>query len=256
MVLAILQARFSSTRLPGKVLKLILDKPMLLHQIERIQRAERIDRFILATSTDPADDAIETMCRENNITLFRGSLGDVLDRFYQAAKPLMPDHVVRLTGDCPLTDHRLIDEIISFHLKGKYDYSSNTLDPMYPDGLDIEIARFPCLEAAWQEAVLPSHREHVMPFIYQQPARFMLGSFNAQQNLSAYRWTVDEPEDFALVTKIYEALYPQNQDFTTNDILDFLQNNPSIGALNARFVRNEGYQKSLTEDQRILEKQG
>lgn len=256
MVLAIIQARFSSTRLPGKVLKPILGKPMLLLQIERIKRSARMDRLILATSTDPTDDPIERLCSENDVACFRGSLNDVLDRFYQAVRPIRPDHVVRLTGDCPLTDHRLIDEIITFHLQGKYDYTSNTLDPTYPDGLDIEIVRFPCLEQAWREATLPSQREHVMPFIHRQPDRYKLGSFKGQLDLSRQRWTVDEPEDFALVTKIFEALYPQRQDFTTDDILNFLRQNPSVGELNARFVRNEGYQKSLIEDRRILGTRG
>jgi len=256
MVLAIIQARFSSTRLPGKVLQPILGKPMLLLQIERIRRSALIDQLLLATSTDPTDDPIERLCRENTIPCFRGSLNDVLDRFYQAAKPVRPDHVVRLTGDCPLTDYRLIDEIISFHLQGRFDYTSNTLDPTYPDGLDIEIVRFTCLEEAWREAALPSQREHVTPFIHQQPDRFKLGSLKGQTDLSRHRWTVDELEDFVLVTKVYEALYPQKPDFTTDDILNFLLKNPSVSGLNARFARNEGYQKSLIEDRRILGTRG
>ncbi len=256
MMLAILQARFSSTRLPGKVLKPILGKPLLLLQIERIKRAERVDRIILATSTDPADDAIGSMCRENDIALFRGSLNDVLDRFYQAAKPLLPDHVVRLTGDCPLADPRLIDQVIAFHLQGGYDYTSNTIEPTYPDGLDIEVVRFSCLEAAWREASLPSQREHVTPFIYRHPDRFKIGSFKNTTDLSPLRWTVDEPLDFELVTRIYETLYPHDPAFTTQDILALLDKNPSLKTMNTRYGRNEGYDNSLAEDTLFTEKKG
>jgi spore coat polysaccharide biosynthesis protein SpsF len=254
MILAILQARVSSTRLPGKVLKPILGKPMLLRQIERIRLASMIDTLIVATSTDPTDDAIERLCRENNITFYRGSLDDVLDRFYQASKPIRPDHVVRLTGDCPLTAPRLIDEVITFHVQGGYDYSSNTIEPTWPDGLDIEVIRFSCLEQAWNEATLPSHREHVTPFIHGQANRFRIGSFKGQIDMSAHRWTVDEPEDFELVTNIYEALYPNKPDFTTTDILGFLEKNPGVRSLNAHLIRNEGYQKSLIEDRVFVHK--
>jgi len=248
MVLAILQARFSSTRLPGKVLKPILGKPMLLRQIERVRRAERIDRFMVATSTDASDNAIENLCRENSIPCSRGSLNDVLDRFYQAARPLHPDHVVRLTGDCPLADPSLIDEIIAFHIEGGFDYTGNTIEQTYPDGLDVEVVKFAGLEAAWREASLPSEREHVTPFIYRHPDRFTLGSYRNTTDLSSLRWTVDEPLDFELVTKIYEALYPLNPAFATQDILALLDREPDLKTMNIHYQRNEGYKKSLAED--------
>jgi len=165
MILAILQARVSSTRLPGKVLKPILGMPMLLRQIERVKQAKLIEQLLVATSDDKSDDPIEQLCRENDIACFRGSLDDVLDRFYQAAKPYQPDHIVRLTGDCPLIDPQLIDEVVVFCLSGDYDYVSNAFEPTYPDGLDVEVFRFPCLQQAWEEAELPSEREHVTLFI-------------------------------------------------------------------------------------------
>jgi spore coat polysaccharide biosynthesis protein SpsF len=153
-IAAILQARVSSTRLPGKVLKPILGVPMILRQIERVRRAKKIDQFIVATSNDRTDDPLADICSNTNIECFRGSLEDVLDRFYHAAKPLNPEHIVRLTGDCPLADPQLIDQLILFHLQGGYDYSSNTVETTYPDGLDVEIFRFSCLELAWKEAIL------------------------------------------------------------------------------------------------------
>jgi spore coat polysaccharide biosynthesis protein SpsF len=161
---------------------------------------------------------------------------------------------VRLTGDCPLTDPRLIDELIKFHVQGNYDYTSNSIEPTYPDGLDVEVLRFSCLEQAWSEATLSSQREHVTPFIHDQPDRFRIGHFKGQVDLSEHRWTVDEPEDFELVTKIYEALYPGKLDFTTQDILEFLEKNPGLRSLNNHLVRNAGYKKSLAEDRVFVQK--
>lgn len=251
MILGILQARMSSSRLPGKTLRPLLGKPLLFRQWERLQKTKKIDQWILATSTDPSDDALETFCCENSLKFFRGSLNDVLDRFYQAALPLRPDHIVRITGDCPLADPALIDQIIDFHLKGNFDYSSNTIPPTFPDGLDAEMFRFACLEKGWKEAKLPSQREHVTPFIYQQPNRFRLGSYKNNIDLSGLRWTVDEKEDLKLIMKIYEALYPHNPNFSTSDILTLLNKHPEWGMINSKYQRNEGYQKSLLNERSL-----
>lgn len=250
MILGILQARFSSTRLPGKVLRPILGKPMLELQLERVQRIRAIDRIVVATSTDTADDQIEALCHTLGIACFRGSPDDVLDRFYQAALPYKPDHVVRLTGDCPLTDPILIDQIIHFYRDGNFDYASNIITPTFPDGLDAEIFRFSALEQAWREAKLLSQREHVTPFIHQQSAHFRLGSFQQASDLSALRWTVDEPEDFDFVSLIYQELYPVNPNFGTEDILKLLEQHPELNTINTQFERNEGYRKSLLKDKK------
>ncbi|MHB1126205.1 MAG: cytidylyltransferase domain-containing protein [Bacillota bacterium] len=256
MILAILQARVSSTRLPGKVLKPILGMPMLLRQIERLKRASRIDRLLVATSTEASDNAVqELMEMEGTVGCFRGHLEDVLDRFYSAAKIFSPQHVVRLTGDCPLADPEVIDKVIAFHLERGYDCSSNTLEPTFPDGLDVEVFRFKCLERAWREARLPSQREHVTPYIYQHPEKYKIGYYKNPVNLSYMRWTVDEPEDFDLVNRIYEALYPANPGFTTGDILSYLENNPGLGKINAGHKRNEGFEKSLRKDRAYLQGQ-
>jgi spore coat polysaccharide biosynthesis protein SpsF len=251
MILAILQARFSSTRLPGKVLKPILGRPMLARHIERLRRCRKIDGLMVATSVDPSDDAIEALCGELDIPCFRGSLPDVLDRYYRAAmaSEIEPEHIVRVTGDCPLADPELIDRVIEFHLDGGYDYSCNARDPFtFPDGLDVEVFRAACLERAWREATLPSQREHVTPFVYQHPEWFKIGDFKNTTDLSHLRWTVDEPADFELVRRIYEALYPANPAFTTPDILDYLEVHPELKTLNVGHQRNEGFQKSLEKD--------
>lgn len=256
MILAVLQARFSSSRLPGKVLKQILGKPMLARQIERVKRSKLIDHLVVATSDTPSDDPIDYLCEEQGVECYRGNLEDVLDRFYHAARGHAPEHVVRLTGDCPLADPAVIDEVIGFHLKGEFDYSSNTLEPTFPDGLDVEICTFLCLEITWKEAMLPSQREHVTSFIHQQPERFKLGSFTQAENLSQLRWTVDESEDFKLVAEIYEALYPRNSAFTIRDILTLLESDTRLQTINTGYQRNEGYLASMQKDADFLNSKG
>jgi spore coat polysaccharide biosynthesis protein SpsF len=248
MILAILQARLSSRRLPEKVLKSLLGKPMIIRQIERLKRAEKIDKLVVATSIESSDDPIETLCVEHDISCFRGSLDDVLDRFYQAAKIWNPEYIVRLTADCPLADPSVIDNVISFYMEGNYDYASNALPPTFPDGLDIEVFKFYCLEQAWQEAKLSSEREHATPYIYNNPQKFSLGNYENPIDFSHLRWTVDEPEDFEFVTKVYEKLYPDNPKFTMHDVLKLLNEQSALLDINNMFARNEGYQKSLDED--------
>ena len=256
MILAILQARYSSSRLPGKVLMPLFGEPMLARQIERLRRAKNFNELIVATSTDPSDDAVEQFCRQVAVNCFRGSLNDVLDRFHRAALPFAPEHVVRLTGDCPLTDPELVDRIIEFHLQGGYDYTSNTIEPTFPDGLDTEVFSFNALHRAWQEAKLPSEREHVTIYMYQRPKEFRLGNYRGSSDFSHLRWTVDEACDLSLVNAIYLALYPSNPCFGTSDILTFLTRNPEFLIRNATHARNEGLQKSNKEDEKFLQEKG
>jgi spore coat polysaccharide biosynthesis protein SpsF (cytidylyltransferase family) len=254
-VLAVLQARMSSTRLPGKVLMPILGRPMLALHLERLKRCTSVDELAVATSTDPSDDALAGLCLGEGVDCFRGSLNDVLDRFISAARPYAPDVVVRLTGDCPLADPSLIDEIVNRFVVSDLDYLSNCVPPTYPDGLDVEVTRFTALEAAAREAVLPSHREHVTPFIRKQPERFRIGNHASPDvDRSSMRWTVDEPEDFEFVKQVYERLYPTNPSFTTSDVLALLAAEPALTLINARYERNEGSKKSLAADKLFLEK--
>lgn len=245
MILGVLQARTSSSRLPGKVLLPLLGVPMLSRQVERVTRAANIDRLIVATSVDPADDAIAAVAVEAGLGCFRGSLEDVLNRYYQAARPHRPSHVVRLTADCPLADWQLIDRAVGFAVEGGYDYASNTLKPTWPDGLDVEVMTFAALESAWREARQPPEREHVTLYVYSHPERFRLGSLDSEIDISAMRWTVDEPADFEFVRRVYEALYPGNPAFTTRDILRLLLNKPELMQINQGFGCNEGLQCSI-----------
>ena len=250
MILAILQARYSSSRLPGKVLKPILGKPILLHQIERIQNSEMVDQIIVATSDNVADDAIEQVCLDNDIKVFRGSLDNVLDRFYQCAKLYDPEYIVRLTGDCPLIDWQVIDRMIKYCLKEGFDYVETSL--RFPDGLDAEVMTMKALMKAKHNAFLPSEIEHVTQYICNRGELFNNGVFEFGQNLSHLRWTVDEPEDFVLVKKIYQSLYENNPLFLMGDILNLLQVRPELTRINNKFIRNEGLEKSLQEDMEFL----
>lgn len=247
-MLAILQARCTSSRLPGKVLKPILGEPMLARHIERLYRSHCIDRLIVATSREVTDDPLNELCCRLGVECFRGSLNDVLDRFYQAAAPYQPEHLLRLTGDCPLADPEIIDDAVNFHLAGNYDYSTNALQPTFPDGLDVEVFRFSCLSEAQKEAALNSEREHVTPFIHRRPERYRIGHYKQANDLSWLRWTVDQPEDFSMVETIYNALYSGKPDFTTADILAFLTEHPEVAQMNADITRNEGYLLSLAKD--------
>jgi spore coat polysaccharide biosynthesis protein SpsF len=230
------------------VLKPILGRPMLERQIERLRRARRMDRLVVATSVDGSDDAIVALCESLTIECFRGLLEDVLDRVYQAAQSHAPRAVVRLTGDCPLADPTVIDQLIGLHMAGGYDYTSNTLVRTYPDGLDAEVVALTCLEAAWREANLPSEREHVTPFIYHHPQRFRLGNLAQPTDLSHLRWVVDEPADFAFISAIYEALYANNPAFDIADVLRLLAERPDIAGMMGHAPTNEGYQRSLAAD--------
>ncbi len=255
IILAVVQARMGSSRLPGKVLlPLLEDRSSLELMLERITRARLIDTVIIATGASPANDPIAALSDRLGYTCFRGDEDDVLDRFYQAAVRHGACHLVRLTGDCPLIDPELIDNVIDFYRSGGFDYVSNTIEPTFPDGLDVEVFSFSALEQAWQEATLYSQREHVTPFLYTQPERFTIGSFTGPQDNSAMRWTLDEPEDLAFIRQIYDELYSANPCFSTEDVFALLLQKPDLGTINSRIKRNEGYGRSLQEDKEIAEK--
>lgn len=250
--LALLQARVSSSRLPGKVLLPVLGEPMLFRQIERVRRAKRIGHLVVATSIDQSDDALALECAARGISCGRGSLADVLGRFVVCAEPYKPEALIRLTGDCPLVDPELIDTMLQAFEECDYDYLTNADPPTFPDGLDVEVMRFSCLLDAHREAKLPSEREHVTPFLRAHPDRFRLGNHPAEVDHSGLRWTVDEEQDLAFVRSVYEHLYPNKPDFSTGDIFELLKRNPQLNLINSSFERNEGFKKSLQNDAEFL----
>lgn len=229
MVLAILQARMSSTRLPGKVMADLAGAPMIARQIERVRRAKRIDRLVVATSNQASDDPLVAFLESEAVTVFRGPLNDVLARFSAAAEAFGPaDHVVRLTADCPLTDPTVIDAVIAHHLATGADYTSNVLgERTFAQGLDVEVMTGAALTQARAEASEPYEREHVTPFLYRRPDRFRLEGVAQDRSDGAVGWTVDTPEDLHFVRLVYEALYPQWPDFGPDLIRDWVRSRPT-----------------------------
>jgi spore coat polysaccharide biosynthesis protein SpsF (cytidylyltransferase family) len=247
MIAAIIQARTSSKRLPGKILMPLLGVPMLGRQIERVRHARTLDEIVVATSQEPSDQALVDFCQSINVRCVRGSLDDVLDRYHLAAQSVAASVIVRLTGDCPFCDPGVIDALVDKFTAGGFDYVSNTLNPTYPDGLDTEVFSRQALETAHLNAALPSEREHVTPYI-KKSNTFRKFSFENDVDLNALRWTVDEPDDFELIRQIFEELYPQIPDFRMSDILSLLEHHPDWSDLNRHIARDEGYAKSLIDD--------
>ena len=249
MILAIIQVRTSSSRLPGKAMLPILGRPTLSWVIERTSRARTLDRVVVATTDEPDDDPIAALCEREKVDCFRGSRDDVVDRFYRCALPYSPLGVLRITADCPLIDPGIIDMVVRRFLStdGGLDLVSNDGDT-YPDGLDAGIYSFRALERIFREATLSSDREHITPYIWNHPDLFSIEVIPCAENLSRYRLTVDYREDFELVTSVYEALYPENTAFAWTDVIRFLDEHPEIFALNSSHTRNEGYLESLQKE--------
>lgn len=227
-MIAIIQARLGSTRLPGKVLKEISGKPMLWHVINRVKRCKNIDKIVLATSELEQDDVLEEFARENDIAYFRGSEEDVLSRYYYAATQFNADIIVRLTGDCPLIDPKVVDKVILSHINSSADYTSNVIKRTFPRGLDTEVINFQTLKKAFEEAEEQYQREHVTPYILENPALFKLNSIEARGKIRRpdIRITVDTPEDLKFIRGIFSILYKQNEIFYVEDVIDLLDQRP------------------------------
>jgi spore coat polysaccharide biosynthesis protein SpsF len=250
MIAALIQARMTSTRLPGKILADVHGRPMLARMFERVKAARSIDTLMLVTSTDSSDDPVVELCRQERVICFRGSLDDVLDRYYQAAHTIKPDVVVRLTGDCPLIDPTIIDRMVDVYRKQHCDYAANSAPPpgTFPDGMDVEVFSFKSLEQAWREADKPSHREHVTFYFWQNPQLFRLFRYDLDEDLSSVRLTVDYPEDLEVACEVYRRLYTQDPLFTMNDILALLHAHPEISGRNKDIMRNKGWESALAKD--------
>ena len=251
--LVMIQARCGSTRLPNKVLKDLCGKPALQRMIERVQRSKVVDEVMVVTSVNRENLPILALCASIGVRVGIGSEDDVLDRYYQTAKLIRPEYVIRLTADCPCFDAELLDLALG-EMAPDTDYMGMTSESC-ADGLDLEIMKFSALERAWQEANHSFEREHVTQYIIRHPELFRLQNFESPIGyFGNHRWTVDEPEDFELVKRVYEHFETElgRDDFGYRDILDFLNAHPEITALNSQYTRNEGLAKSIRED-RIVE---
>jgi len=249
-ILAITQARYGSSRLPGKILKTIQGKPLLEIHLERILQSKRISQLKIATTTENGAEKIIEIGNKVGVKSYQGSVDDVLKRFYETALPENPDYVVRLTSDCPLIDPVEIDRVIEACIEQGVDYAANALIPSLPDGLDAEVFKFSALERAYKEAIQKSDREHVTPYIWRNSSvkgGTLFSSYNVTNSIdySAYRITIDTDKDFKLVEKLIEALGFNKK---WQEYIEFLDNHPEIKAINAEYERNEGYAKSLKND--------
>jgi spore coat polysaccharide biosynthesis protein SpsF len=250
-VIAIIQGRMSSSRLPGKILADIAGQPMLRRVFTRTSRATTVTEPIFATTIDPSDDPVAEYCDFSGIPFTRGSLYDVLDRYYQAAQHTKADYVVRITADCPVIDPTLIDDVVTTLLEDEYDFACNRLPPpwhrTYPIGLDVEACTFKGLEKAWREANEPQHREHAMPYFYEgvelstvnqqlsegiSPRGFRIAVLNHIADFGDYRWTVDTPEDLEFIRQIYSR-FAGRDDFTWKEVLDLVHTEPTLIGINA-----------------------
>lgn len=250
-ILIIIQARMGSTRLPGKILKIVLGKPLLYFLIERLKLIKTPNELILAIAKGDINKPLINFAEKYNIKYNIGEEDDVLDRYYQTAKKFNGDVIVRITADCPLMDPDLIDKGLDIFLNQKYDYLSNNHPETYPDGYDIEIFSFKALETAWKEAKLLSEREHVTPYLWKNPDKFKISVYRSEEDLSSFRITIDEPEDYELISKIYTEFKDNWINIRLKDVINYLRENPDIFKINAHLIRNEGYLKSLEEDKRL-----
>jgi len=232
----IVQARMTSTRLPGKVLLPVLGKPLLEYQVERLRRVRLSDDLMIATTENETDEPVVELCRRLRVAYFRGPEDDVLSRYFGAALEMKADNIVRVTADCPLIDPEIIDQVIDVFKshRDQFDYVSNTLRQTYPRGMDAEVLPFNILKEAYAEAVQAEEREHVTPFIYLRPERYRLGSVANEVDYSPYRLTVDTGEDFQLIRLLIEKLYPGNPLFNLQDIMNLLLANPEWVAINSQ----------------------
>ena len=249
MILAIVQARMNSTRLPGKVLKPILDRPMLHYHVSRLARAQRINRVVVATTERSDDDAVANYCRDElDVPCLRGSTDNVLQRYEMAARAFPETrHVIRTTADCPLIDPALVDRVVDHYLARQPGLDYLRLDvEKFPRGLDIEVFKRTALAAAYRNARTAEEKEHVTPYIYRTSGRFRTDRHSRPAPLAPVRLCVDTKEDFEMVRRILEALMPALPDFTWTDVMDWLDANPNVKAINAGVEQKTLPPKSTT----------
>lgn len=243
-IVAIIQARFGSTRLPGKILKDLSGKPLLWHVVNRLSHSKLCNKIVIATTTEPEDDKVESYCVENNFPYYRGSSENVLSRYYEAAKVFGAEIIIRITSDCPLIDPDIIDKMLEQFLseKSNIDYMSNVFPRTFPRGLDTEIFTSEALEKSFNNAIKQNELEHVTPYIYQHPEIFKIKNFANDKDLSFHRWTVDTSEDYELIKSIYDKIYEPDKIFLLNDILELFDKQPELIKINQNIK-----QKSLGE---------
>ena len=243
---AIIQVRMGSTRLPGKVLKKLNGITVLESLLNQLNYSKLLNDKIIATTSNSEDDVIFNFCKSKEIKCYRGSQDDVLDRYYNCAKKFSINTIIRITSDCPLMDPQVVDDVIDFYLKNSYDYVNNFYKRTYPYGNDVEIFSLKVLEKVWEKATKPSEREHVTPYIYNNPDEFSLGWIENKENLSEFHWTIDRKEDLIFVQNIFKKI--SKRPIFMKDIIDVIKDDPSLLEINKNTNPNEGYLKSIKEE--------
>ena len=242
-VIGVIQARMSSTRLPGKVLLEAAGRPVILHMLERLSQCPTLSGLWVATSTESSDDPLHDAVARAGYPVFRGSLENVLSRYWEIGRLTHADAVVRLTGDCPLHDPAVIDEVVSFYLENpeQWDYVSNVMPPTYPDGLDTELFSLSVLDEAYDNAKEPFDLEHVTPWIRRvSRKRGRMANVTGPADFSHLRWTLDEPDDYELIKQVFHALAESKKDFGWLDVVAWMTKKPERFGINAKHERNEG----------------
>jgi len=251
-IVIVVQARMSSSRLPGKVLLPVLGKSILYRMIERLQMITHEAKIVIATSEDETDDVIAIEAEQMNVACYRGSLNNLLDRHYQVAKLYNADLVLKIPSDCPLIDPGIIDEVLDFYFEhpGKYDYVSNLHPATFPDGNDVEIMTMDCIKKTWYEAQRLLELEHTTPYIWEHQEIFRIGNVtwdNGKDYSMSHRFTIDYEVDYQFIKRVYEELYPKKKDFSCDDILNLLNEKPEIYNINAQYVGVNWYRNHLDE---------
>ena len=246
-ITVIIEARTDSSRLPNKVIAEIEGRPMIFYVIDRVKQIKAVEQIILATTQEKNDQILIEIGKQNSIMTFAGDSIDVLNRDYQCALQNNADPIIRITGDCPLIDSNIVENMLQFFLENDYDYISNRISPKYPDGLDVEIYSFKTLQMVAQNAKWSSERELVTTYITKNPKIFKIFSYENQEDLSHYRWTVDEEKDLEFVRQIYSIMKPKT-NFSMNKIIDILKKNPELSNINSGIMRNEGHLKLYDND--------
>ena len=246
-ITVIIEARTGSSRLRNKVVAEIEGKPMIFYVIDRVKQIKSVEQIILATTQEKNDKILIEIAKQNSIGIFTGDSIDVLNRDYQCALQNNADPIIRITGDCPLIDPDIVEEMLEFYPKNNYDYISNRINPKYPDGLDVEIYSFKTLQMVEQNAKLSSERALVTTYITKNPKIFKIFSYENQEDLSDHRWTVDEQNDLEFIRKIYSIMKPKT-NFSMNEIIEILVKNPELLKINSGIMRNEGHLKLYDND--------
>ena len=241
-----------SSRLPGKVLLPLADKPLLLRMYERVSFAKFAGEIVVALTNEELNNQLVLLCQKNKINYFRGSTLDLLDRHYKAAKKTSAEIVIKIPSDCPLIDHHIIDKVILYYINNreKYDFVSNLHPPSYPDGNDVEVMSFETLEAAWINAKKDFEREHTTPFIWENPDKFRIGNVVWETGLDysmTHRFTIDYKEDYEFIKRVYDELYPKKNRFGLKDILKLLEDKPELKKINNMYAGVNWYRNHINE---------